>query len=177
MESQREGNFRRVGASNLAVVLVAGKGWVVSLRYLIASLLLLAFAQIASASLGGTVSSVESDRAHLKGAARMVVGNDYTMHEITAPTGTKVREFVSPNGVVFGVAWDGPALPDMRQVLGDHFDEYKQAAQEQKNRRRGPLLIETPRMVFQLSGHPRSFHGRAYLPQDVPPGVKADEVR
>ncbi|MEO8725470.1 MAG: DUF2844 domain-containing protein [Acidobacteriaceae bacterium] len=138
---------------------------------------LLLISHMAFGSLGGTVSSVESDRAHLKGAARMVAGDAYTMHEITAPTGTQVREFVSPNGLVFGVAWDGPALPDMRQVLGDYFSEYKQAAEEQKNRRRGPLLIETPHMVFQLSGHPRSFHGRAYLPQDMPQGVKADAVR
>lgn len=147
------------------------------MKYLFVFLLVGALSQAASASLGGTVSSVESDRAHLKGTVRMVSGNTYTMHEIAAPTGTKVREFVSANGVVFGVAWDGPALPDMHQVLGNYFSEYKQAAQEQRNRRRGPLMIETPRMVFQLSGHPRSFHGRAYLPQDVPTGVKTDDVQ
>jgi hypothetical protein len=34
------------------------------------------------------------------------------------PEGTSVRRYVSPAGKVVAVAWKGPVMPDLRQVLG-----------------------------------------------------------
>ena len=44
-------------------------------------------------------------------------------------------------------------------------------------RRRGPVYVETAGMVFSQSGHMRSFHGVAYIPQLVPQGVQASDIR
>jgi hypothetical protein len=38
-------------------------------------------------------------------------------------------------------------------------------------------MIETPGIVFVQTGHMRSFHGQAYIPQLVPQGVKAGDIR
>ena len=52
------------------------------------------------------------------------------------PSGTTVREYVSSNGTVFAVAWQGPWLPDLRQMLGPYFDDYQRALQSTTGKRR-----------------------------------------
>src|SRR5215831_7981724 len=74
--------------------------------------------QSASAVLGGSVTTVLDDQVHMRGSMRVTTAAKYTVHEIKAPSDTVVREFVSPAGTVFGVAWSGPATPDLRTVLG-----------------------------------------------------------
>ena len=103
----------------------------------------------------------------------------YKVQEIAAPTGTVVREYVSTSGKVFAVAWQGPWPPDMRQILGNYFGQYQQAAQTQANSRAGrhPLIIQQSGFVLQAGGHMRSFAGRAYIPDMVPQGVSAEALR
>jgi hypothetical protein len=131
------------------------------------------------ASLGGDVTSVQSDQAKLQGSLRTTSSDLYTMHEIQAPTGVAVNEYVSSTGKVFAVTWKGPIHPDLRQVLGAYFDQYSQAVQAQRTTRRGrgPLLIQQTGLVIQISGHMRSFLGRAYVPQMMPAGVHAEDIR
>lgn len=69
----------------------------------------------------------------------MTSANAYTLHELQAPNGTVIWDYVSPAGPVYGVAWQGPALPDLRQVLGAYFDQYVQAMQKRGGH--GPRLI------------------------------------
>ncbi len=92
---------------------------------------------------------------------RVTTSNTFTVHEMRAATGTTIREFVSPSGKVFGVAWDGPTLPDLRQVLGDYFPTYVEAAQAAQKRRagHGPVRIEAPTFVVEQSGHLEGFLG------------------
>jgi len=129
------------------------------------------------ASLGDNVTSVQSDNAHMKGTLRSVATQRYVKHEIQVPTGQIVREFVSPDGNVFGVAWEGPYQPDLQQVLGSYFEQMKQAVASQRRHGRGPISIETSGLVFQQGGHPRNFHGRAYAPAMVPHGVDVAEIQ
>jgi hypothetical protein len=98
-----------------------------------------------------------------------------TVHELKT-AGATVREFVSPAGMVFGVAWQGVAMPDLRQLLGTYFDQYVAAAAS-RHIHRAPLLIELPGLVVHSSGHMRAFAGQAYLPQNLPPGVSATDVQ
>jgi hypothetical protein len=132
-------------------------------------------AQSAIAALGGDVATVVADQAHINGKLVVSQTQKYTVHEIQAPSGTVVREFASPAGTVFGVAWSGPTMPDLRQVLGPYFDQYVGAAA--KRTRRGPVLIEQPGLIVQSGGHMRAFVGKAYVPQAVPQGVAIDEIR
>ena len=134
----------------------------------------------ASAALGGTVASVDADRVHTEGALMRIVKNDsYALHEIRAASGTLIREFVNSSGTVFAVAWEGAWMPDLRQVLGDHFDEYEAAmrARQGARRARGAVVIDQPGLFVQISGHARAFTGRAYLPGQLPPGIRIETIR
>jgi hypothetical protein len=101
--------------------------------------------------------------------------SNFDVHEMQASNGT-VREYVSPAGTVFAVAWQGSAVPDMKQMLGSYFDQFQQAAKAQRLRR-GPLVIQEPGLVVKMGGHMRSFSGRAYVPQFMPEGVREQDVK
>jgi Protein of unknown function (DUF2844) len=134
----------------------------------------------AFAALGGDAASVQADQAYMHATLRTTQTQAYTLHEIQAPTGTVVREYVSPaSGQVFGVAWQGPWPPDMRQILGDYFGQYQQAMQAQATAHAGrhPVVIELPGLVLQSSGHMRSFSGRAYIPNMLPQNISAEAIR
>jgi hypothetical protein len=135
-----------------------------------------AMAVPALAALGGDATSVETDRVQMKAQSRMLAARSYTVHELVTEAGTLVREYVSPDGKVFAVAWRGPQMPDLEQLFGTHFSTFQQAARVQR-RGRGPLQINESGLVVQSGGHMRSFGGRAYLPQMIPAGVSIDEIK
>jgi hypothetical protein len=149
-------------------------------RVLLAALLL-ALPLPAMAVLGDNAASVLTDQARMKGTLRSVDNGTYVMHEITSGAGTVVREFVSPAGVVFGVAWEGQFPPDLQQLLGPYYQQAQRAEQagtqeQQPRRSRAPVVIKTPGLVLYETGHMRSFHGQAYIPQLVPQGVQVSEI-
>ena len=133
----------------------------------------------ASATLGGSSESVQADQAHFKANIRITEGNVFTVHELTTPTHVVVREYVSPDGRVFGVTWRGPFIPEMRQLLGVYFQQYVLAAKAERERRvgRAPLNIQLPELVLQSGGHMRAYSGRAYDPELLPAGVSPDDIR
>lgn len=131
----------------------------------------------AFAALGQDVSSVQSDGVRMKAAVSVLPGQSFSVHELRAPTGTRIREFVSPAGQVFGISWQGSSIPDLRQLLGEYFDQYMQAAQTTPRVHQRVVHIETGDLVFDSGGHMRFIVGRAYLRDKVPNGVSADAIR
>jgi len=131
----------------------------------------------AFAVLGGDAASVEADQAHINATRRLSQSNGYTIHELHSPTGSVVREFVSPSGKVFAIAWQAPSLPDLRQLLGPYFDEFQTAAALSHKPAHAPLFVEHSGLVVQLAGHMRSFTGRAYLPDQLPAGARTEDIR
>jgi hypothetical protein len=137
----------------------------------------------AAASLGGDVDSVQADATHMQAMHRIASTTaKYTVHEIQFTGGTVVREYVSPSGQVFGVAWQGPGLPDMQQLFGSYFAQYAQGLQAaradaSRRARRAPILIQQPGLVVQMGGHFRAFSGSAYIPDMLPQGVGPEAIR
>jgi hypothetical protein len=130
---------------------------------------------VASATLGEPEASVTADVAQLKGSIKMTDRTSYRVHEIQLTSGTLVREFAGPDGKVFAIAWKGPAMPDLRQMLGQYFDSYATAAKANRMGRTH-LQIQHSDLVVQAGGHMRAFSGRAYLPQAVPSGVNIGDL-
>jgi len=145
-------------------------------RALLVLLLLAVTVPQAGAALGEDFSSVQADQHHVKGTLRTASGPGYLVHEIETPAGTRLREFASPAGSVFAVAWEGPFLPDLRQLMGAYHGLYARAAQK-KPSGRGPLRLQLPGLTFESAGHPRSFHGRAWIPELMPAGMEASEIQ
>jgi hypothetical protein len=142
-------------------------------------MLLSLFALPAFAALGGDLNSVELDKAHMKGSLTVQQQQAYSIHEIQASDGMTVREFVSSEGRVFGVAWQGPTFPDMKRLMGAYFEQYSTALRSEKEKHVGrrPINIQEPGLVVQTSGHMRALTGRAWVPELVPQNVKAAELR
>ncbi len=141
----------------------------------LASVALLLIALPAFAALGGDASSVTNDQLQMQATLRSAQNQGYTMHELTVPSGT-LREYVTPQGKVFGVAWKSATPPNFQQFLGTYFQQFIAAG---KNRRRGsgPLVIEQPGLVLYSGGHMRAFFGKAYVPDMLPQGVTADAIK
>jgi hypothetical protein len=150
-------------------------------RLLVAGMALAIFvtALPARASLGGDSASIQADQLYMQGTRRTIAAESYTIHQIQAASGAVVKEYLSPEGKVFGLAWHGPWPLNMHQLLGTYFEQYAQAAKAQSGPRMGrrPLMIVQPGLVVQLSGHPRAFAGMAYVPEMLPPGVRAEEIQ
>ncbi|MGD1074608.1 MAG: DUF2844 domain-containing protein [Thermodesulfovibrionales bacterium] len=130
------------------------------------------------ATLGESVESVDADRKALSGARGAATSRTgYSVREIESGS-VIVREYVSPSGVVFGIAWNGLTHPDLTQLLGSYAGEYREALQRTP---RGPdrrrLRVKTEQIVVEKWGHMRNLEGRAYAPALIPPGVRIDEIR
>ena len=134
----------------------------------------------AKAALGDTVASVQADRVSLKGQLRTRSAPGYSVQEITAASGTVVREFISPAGVVFAVSWSGPAMPNLQQTLGSYFAKYQTAVKAQRTSaaRSGHhhLQIRTPSLVVHAGGHMRQYFGLAYVPALLPQNVSVSDL-
>jgi Protein of unknown function (DUF2844) len=131
------------------------------------------------ASLGGDTASIQADQLHMQGSRTITAAQSYTVHEIQAATGTVVREYLSPEGKVFAVAWHGPRMPDLRQLLGAYFEPYQTAVQARSGVRmvRKPILIAQPGLVMQIGGHLRAFSGKAYVPDALPPNLRVEDIQ
>ena len=131
----------------------------------------------ALAALGGDTASVEADQQEMNASQQITVNNAaYTVYELQTEAGTTVREYVSSAGTVFAVAWQGPLLPDFKQILGAYFAPYTAAAARQRGSH-GHLLIQQADLVVESSGHVRAFFGKAYLPQMLPQGMAVSEIQ
>jgi Protein of unknown function (DUF2844) len=128
------------------------------------------------AVLGEYESSVATDQQRIHAQLRQISHQGYTVHQLSAAGGRTVREYVSPKGLVFGVAWQGPTMPNLQQLLGSYFEQVQKAARSRRQRG-GPLVVRTDKLVLFSGGHMRSFHGVAYSPSLLPAGVSAEVVR
>jgi len=131
----------------------------------------------ADAALGDLAPSVAADQAHMQGTRKVTPGAAYSVHEITVPSGTRVREFVSSaTGRVFALAWQGPYMPDLKQLLGDQYDSFVEGARN-GGARRSNVRVSQPGLVVHSTGHMRAFSGRAYLPDQLPAGVRIEDIQ
>ncbi len=140
------------------------------------ALLLLGASVPAAAALGEDVSSVAVDSAQLQAKLDIASGARFDVHRMQLPSGITIREYVSPAGMVFAVSWQGPAMPDLRQILGRYFEAYVEAV---KNRGAGsaPGTAQQPGLVVQTGGHMRAYFGRAYVLPMLPRGVSEVEIQ
>jgi hypothetical protein len=144
----------------------------VALRFLAA--LMLARAGAGHAALGGPpeqfdaptqVSSVSSAAA------------SYLIRDTTLASGTQVREYVSDAGLVFALSWNGPMLPNLKALLGKHFDAMVAESARMPRAGRAQLAVNEPEVVIHSGGHMRAFEGSAWIPALLPAGFSADDVR
>jgi hypothetical protein len=104
---------------------------------------------------------------------------NFSINTITV-AGMEIKEYVAPDGVVFAVVWEGTGVPNLQLLLGDHYEEYREGLETARNRKprvKEPFRMKSDRLVVEQAGHSRSLWGRAYLPSQLPPGVRPEDIR
>jgi hypothetical protein len=147
---------------------------------LINAVLLLGTCSSALAVLGEAAQTVDSDAQPFGANAHALsqAPSSYTIKEFTTPAGISVREYVSPDSIVFGVAWNGPHPPDIAALLGSYFADYKtMAAQASGPHGLHHQSLRGNRLVIETGGHMRDMWGRAWDPQLLPSGVTEEDIR
>ena len=128
------------------------------------------------AALGNNVASVDADAQAFRGEHVVVAKAGYNLHQITFSDGSVVKEFVSPAGTVFAVAWQGHFIPNLQQLLGAYVTNLQQDQRTRVIPRRG-VTIQGSDFVFTSFGLNRSFRGRAYVPSLVPANLTMEVVQ
>lgn len=127
---------------------------------------LLAASTVSWAGLGGPPTPV--DGSAVASTLRTDSGTPYTHVQRRLDSGTTVHEYVDAGGTVFAVTWAGPFQPDLRALLGRHFEAL--TAQESSARVRGAAAVRRPDLVVVSAGRMGAFHGQAWLPRQLPSG-------
>ena len=104
-------------------------------------------------------------------------GAAYTISHRTLDTGVAIDEYVDATGRVFAVRWAGPFKPDLRSLLGRHFEAFRERSAERGGGPRSRLAVETGEAVVVSEGHMRAFQGRAWLPARLPAGFDTQEMK
>jgi hypothetical protein len=136
----------------------------------------LAVSAPARATLGDGEASIEANRAKFQAQVRVQRRTKFSVHELSLPAGGKVRQFVARGGKVFAVSWSGGWRPDLRELMGTHYERYL-AAMKGKFVPRGPVKIELPGMIVVMGGHQRALFGRIYLLEHVPANTRLEDIR
>ncbi|MGZ5194012.1 MAG: DUF2844 domain-containing protein [Ramlibacter sp.] len=101
----------------------------------------------------------------------------YTESQKMLDSGTTVHEYVDAGGNVFAVSWSGPFLPDLKEILGEHFDVMTAQQRKQRAGGRSPLHIKQSDVVIDSEGHMGAFQGRAWLPAKLPAGFDPQAIK
>ncbi len=132
----------------------------------------------AEAVLGGSADSVESDRKFFSAKNKNTTSHPgYTVEQLDL-SGTAIREYISPSGIVFGIAWNGIIHPNLNQLLGSYAEQYQDVLKKTPRiRGRRRIQIKASQVIVEKWGHMRDLQGRAYVPDLIPPRVTADEIK
>jgi len=137
--------------------------------------LLLGYASTCAAGLGDSPARFGKHVAAARTTAVSAGPASYTDLEKTLDSGTSVHEYLDLNGTVFAVSWSGPFLPDLKEMLGAHFDTMV-AAQRQRRGGSSPIVVTRDDVVIISGGHVGAFEGKAWIPAKLPAGFKPADL-
>jgi len=126
-----------------------------------------------------TVAPAAVMHAASSGASTAAATSSYTVRETTLGNGTVVREYLAQDGTVFGIAWHGPQMPNLSDLLGTYFPQYLAGVQAVRAARggHGPVAVDQSGLVVHSGGHMGAFTGEAWLPQALPDGVSGSDIQ
>lgn len=133
----------------------------------------------AQAALGGRLDSGQIEASALRGQLTSTQSTStYTTQVISLPTGTTVREYANAAGQIFAVSWSGPRPPDLSQLFGTYFSEYKASLQSPAHSDlHRHVAVESADMKYVGGGRMNHMQGTAWLPSAVPAGVTLEDLK
>ncbi len=154
-----------------------------ALRTLTVAAALLPLATVpALAVLGETMTLPSAGRAQAAAAPRTALPSGVQVIERASGDGGAIREYVSPQGIVFAVAWNTRFKPRLDTLLGRYHEGYAAAASQALARpgRAGiqrQATLQASDLVVQSNGFLNTFTGRAWVPSLLPAGFDPASLR
>ena len=146
------------------------------MKYCIA-LLLSASAATAFAGLGGAPSAPGPRILSNTSAPAFTPASSYTDLKKTLDSGTELHEYVNSNGTVFAVSWQGPYMPDLKEMLGTRFQDLLDHVRTQSRGARSQVRLAREDLVIYSGGRPGAFEGRAWIPALLPAGFDTGAIQ
>ena len=134
----------------------------------------------AAATLGEGVASVQADTLRTAAVRRVHAAPTGTVHTLTLPDGSVIRQYLAADGRVYAVSWNTRFKPRLDLLLGAHFDTYAAAgrqAQQQRGGVRHAAMLSRGDLVVESNAHLQSHVGRAWLRSLLPAGAGPDAIR
>ena len=106
----------------------------------------------------------------------VAVDQHLNVFQLKMASGTQINEYTNADNVVVAVTWQGPTLPNLKLLLGEHFQTFANRSTEHSVSHRS-AEFHTDDLVVQSHGQMRNFAGRAYLPKLLPAGFNIDQIK
>lgn len=142
---------------------------------IIVALALLLPPALSFAGLGQDQNSVNLDRRRMDARHQVKADTLYSLHELQTADGSRVRQYVAANGMVFAISWHTLYKPDLTTLLGASYPAYVQSAQAAARRpgMQRQFRHEELDLVLRSSAHLNVFSGfalrRSMLPRGLDP--------
>jgi len=136
----------------------------------------MAWGTSASATLGETFTTTARQTATTTVRQLSTTYASYTDHLTTQDSGLKIHEYADSNGMVFAVTWNGPAKPNLSELLGTYFPAYQESHQQTPSGSLTQFHANYSGLVIHTGGHGMNFSGRIYLAEQVPEGINAETL-
>lgn len=138
-----------------------------------------------AAGLGDSVATVSSyakvtaSNDNLKISAKTSsLGATYSVRETTDDL-RKLKEFVTGDGVIFAISWEGVGAPNFSEIFGKYYDDFKKerdsSLRQRKNRK--ALSLKTSDIVVNSFGQGAFMSGSAYVTSLFPPGLAPEDLK
>lgn len=139
--------------------------------------LLVVYADTCQAGLGDAPSKFGKQVLATRTATKSSGLTTYTELEKKLDSGTAIHEYLDVTGTVFAVSWSGPFLPDLKEVLGPHFDTMVAHVNNTPHAGRSRLVVTRDDVVIISGGHMGAFKGQAWIPAKLPAGFKPADIK
>lgn len=135
----------------------------------------------ANAHVAATTTLNPKFAVYAQAPGAVTTASGFTVNVVTLDSGTTVKEYVATaTNQVFAVVWSGPAMPNLRELLGASFDTFTSAPVGASGLRVGgpsDRSYSANGLVVRSHGVPGHFAGYAYITSAFPPGVTLQTLR
>jgi len=113
-------------------------------------------------------------------AGTIRIQTPYTVKD-TVSNSIPVREYLTRDGTVFGLAWKGRNHPDFAAILGSFYSEYQDLNSHRDSSglrvRGGRRTLQGAHLILEKFGHMGALKGRAIIPSLMPAGVQFNDIK
>jgi hypothetical protein len=148
-----------------------------SLMKILVALMLSACSGTVLAGLGSSAVALEPGVLSASSTLMSTVSSTYTKLQKTLESGTQVHEYVNAGGTVFAVSWSGPYMPDLKGLLGAHFQALLDNARKQPGAARSQVDVQQDDVVIFSGGRVGAFEGKAWIPALLPAGFSTSDIK